>query len=143
MISRRELGIFGMLILFDDEDEILTLIGISNIRNEFYYSREWANNILTSGVPIQVNRNFRFSSQTIQRLASIFKPLSKDTTHNLTKKFCCMLFNLGRKISYEDLGARFGVTKSTAYNWVQDTIELVLKKKSEFLKMPSLMSFRY
>ncbi len=53
----------------------------------------------------------------------------------------CFLFFIGRKISYYDLGERFGVSSSTAYKWCTYMCNLILLFKSKYISLPSSNEF--
>lgn len=59
-----------------------------------------------------------------------------------TRKMLIFLYFLGRKISYDDLAIRFGISKKTSYMWTQEMCTIILTKKEQFIKMPELNEFQ-
>ncbi len=73
----------------------------------------------------------------INKFTSIFITKEHSLSYDeLQLKILCLLFYFGKKISFYELGDKFGICKATAYNWCIHTINLILKYKNEFLKLP-------
>ncbi len=57
-------------------------------------------------------------------------------------RILCFLFYLGKKISFYELGEKFGTCASNAYKWCVCIMNIILKRKDEFIYLPEFSEFQ-